>query len=171
MFKSIGCSYFRGYYDEYKVDFASPLSKLQADFETNIRNIQLLMKLFCIAIFIVVILLTMSLISIHIIDRRKEIGILKSMGAVNREIQLIFVLEMFLLIIPLIIVSCATSYFIIEYINYGMVYYYNHSYRLIAYEWVNIPIFTIIVLVINIVATLIPLIKISKVSTIEAIRK
>lgn len=157
--------------DDYKVDFDSPVSKLQAEFETNIENIQTIMKLFCIAIFVVVILVTMSTISIQIIDRKKEIGILKSMGAVNREIQKIFVLEILLLIVPLIIISCVTSYIAIEYINYGMVYYYNQSYQLIAYEFVNIPIFIIIVLFINVIATLIPLFKISKITTIEAIRK
>ncbi|MDD3999328.1 MAG: ATP-binding cassette domain-containing protein [Bacilli bacterium] len=157
--------------DDYSANISTPLDKPLYYFEDDLRLTRVSMAFICIVLTVIVILMTIALISQTIYARKKEIGILKSMGAINKEIKKIFAFEMVILLGPICILSIVSSYFIIEFINYGYVILYNPDYQFIYYKFSNIVYLIIFMVSVNFLATFIPLRKIEKMTIIDAIRK
>ncbi|CCV66550.1 putative ABC transporter, permease/ATP-binding protein [Paracholeplasma brassicae] len=157
--------------DYYNVEIETPISAPQAHFELTLENIKLIMLLVCILLTFIVLLLTVSLISQSIYARRKEIGILKALGARNKNIYKVYIYENLILCIPIIILSIIFSYLTIWVINYGFVEQYSKDYTFIYYKTYIAFVTVSAILLLNMIGTVIPLYKINMMKPIEAIRK
>ena len=130
------------------------------------------LKLFLTSIMLttILIILTTLLISGQIVNRKREIGIFKALGASNKDIIKIYFFEMLMFFIPVTILSNVGSVIVINIINKGFVSGFNPNLTFIYYKLINIPYMCLFNLMFILVAIIIPVIKISKMNIIDAIR-
>lgn len=157
--------------DYNNIEIDTPISVPQEHFELTLENIKLIMLLICILLVFIVLLLTISLISQSIYGRKKEIGILKSMGARNKNIYKIYIYENIILCVPIIILSILFSFIVTRIINYGFVEQYSRDYTFIYYKFYIAFVTAAAIILLNMIGTVIPLYKINMMKPIEAIRK
>ena len=82
--------YLNKYSDIFYSDYASTIKNLS---QTVVNSISVILICFCVISFIVLIIMISILSYISIMERKKEIGILKSIGYSNNNIKLLFYIE------------------------------------------------------------------------------
>lgn len=82
--------YLNKYSDVFYSDYASTIKNLS---QTVVNSISVILICFCVISFIVLIIMISILSYISIMERKKEIGILKSIGYSNNNIKLLFYIE------------------------------------------------------------------------------
>ena len=153
-----------------RIEIDSPIYKYLIEFENTLLPIQLSMFLTSIMLTTILIILTTLLISGQIVNRKREIGIFKALGASNKDIIKIYFFEMLMFFIPVTILSNVGSVIVINIINKGFVSGFNPNLTFIYYKLINIPYMCLFNLMFILVAIIIPVIKISKMNIIDAIR-
>lgn len=113
-----------------------------------------------------------TIISIEIVDSKKEIGILRSIGLSGSKVAFIFIFQSATMIILSYFLGVFASYKIIPYLNVGIMdelnlinlYMYSFTYRTPLY-------LAIFVIVMTLISTIIPLIKILSNKIIDVINE
>lgn len=82
--------YLNKYSDIFYSDYASTIKNLS---KTVVNSISIILICFCIISFVVLVIMISILSYISIMERKKEIGILKSLGYSNNNVKLLFYLE------------------------------------------------------------------------------
>lgn len=90
------------------------------DNEQMQRNIGYTFVVFGVVLAVITVLITISLISFSILAQAKEIGILRALGATNRDVNKIFLLESFLISILTFVLSLAISFVSVMLNNFVM---------------------------------------------------
>lgn len=157
-------------YQNYDIDFETPISEYILDFENTLSQLKLAMILTCVTLILIVIVMESLLLSGQVLNRKKEIGIFKALGARNIDIIKIYLYEIILISIPVIILSILFSIIIINMMNSGFVSNTNSEFVFIYYKYTNIPISILLIFSCIFFAISLPLIKIAKLSVIESIR-
>ncbi len=114
-------------------------------------------------------LMLFNFISASISSKRKEIGILRAVGARSADVFKIFIIEALALTLTCFLISCLLSYFACAYLNVFML---GNAVRIsiLNYGIANIILTLLIVVIVSIVATIIPVLKASEKSPVESIR-
>ena len=109
-------------------------------------------------------------VSAQIKDRKRELGIFKALGAQNKDLAKIYVLEMLIMVIPIILFATLGAWLLTLELNFAVVANYSLAYQALYYGWLNVPITVFVVFFFLLLATIVPLAKISRLNVIEAIR-
>ena len=140
------------------------------DNEQMQRNIGFTFVVFGVVLAIITVLITISLISFSILEQTKEIGILRALGAKNRDIYKIYLLESFLISIVSFVFSFVLSIVSVAANNAIMSNATLNGIIFIGFTPITfLTIFIASIFLINVFA-LIPLRKVSKLKPIQAIK-
>ena len=156
------------YKDELKND--SDCCWVTEEFETYIEFFTTIVTLISAVMTVLLILFVANLISLSIIGRKKEIGILSALGTSNKDIAKIFIIEtMVIAVITFVMVFIASFVFAAVMNNH-----YSSDYMLVL-QFFNVDLLTVGTLIVSsiglmLLGALLPLIKIAKLKPIDAIR-
>ena len=147
-----------------------PYAPLVYGFEADISLFKIIFSTIAAILSLILLLLVMNLISFSILNRKKEIGILSALGATNKDITKIFLIETLLIsvltfVFNIVAIFVATAVF-------------NNLFSVgiaLSAPLLRVDIFTIITLVVAsfgllLLAALIPIRKIMKLKPIDAIK-
>ncbi len=114
-------------------------------------------------------LMLFNFISTSILQKKKEIGILRALGARKEDVFKIFMTETIIITLICFIISVALTYFACLYINYFMV---ENAIRitLLNYNIINVLIIFFVSFTVSLIATALPIIRASKKSPVDGIR-
>jgi ABC-type antimicrobial peptide transport system permease subunit len=156
--------------DEYGLFPSTPVDEAVDYFEGTLYNIKVPMLYISGIMSIVAFLLVISLISQNIYNRKKEIGILKSIGARNGNLFKIYIYEGLILSFLVFLLSVIGSIAIIYFINKGLIKGWSPDFIFLYYKYFNgiLDFFCVFSLVL--LGSIIPFHQISKMNPINAIR-
>lgn len=140
------------------------------DFESDISLFKIIFLTIATVLSLILLLLVMNLISFSIMNRKKEIGILSAMGATNRDLTKIFLIETFLISAVTFVFNVVAIFVASAIFNK----YFSSPINTVA-SFLRVDIFTFITLIaasfgLLLVAALIPIRKIIKLKPIDAIK-
>ena len=122
---------------------------------------------------LILILLVANLISLSIIGRKKEIGILSALGTSNKDITKIFIIETLIIAVITFVIALIASFVFAAVINY----YFSVKYfgLILVLKFFSVDILTAVTLVVAsfgllLLGALLPLLKLAKLKPIDAIR-
>lgn len=148
-------------------EITSTIDNLDSYFE----DISLITTYITMGLFVFVSLFITNFVTTTIIDREKEIGILRCIGASRRDIYKIFFLETFLFIITSALISLILGIFSSDLINEIIRNKYHLVVSFIDFGIRQILIVLIIGLIIGCVSSIIPIQRINKLNPVDVIRK
>lgn len=133
------------------------------------RNIGYTFVVFGSILAVITVLVTIGLISFSILAQEKEIGILRALGAKNRDVVKIFMLESFMISVLTFVLSMVISLVAVALNNWAMSSSTLPGIVFVAFTpWTFATVFVASILLINTFA-IIPLGRISKLNPIQAI--
>lgn len=123
-------------------------------------------------LIVILILLVINLISFSIANRKKEVGILSAIGASNKDITSIFLLETLIIAVISFVIVLSLTFAAMQYLN---VLYSARETFSIVFPFMRVDILTVTSLIamsfgLLLLAALIPIRKIMKLKPIDAIR-
>lgn len=116
--------------------------------------------------------MTILLTSNNVLERRKEIGLLRSIGARKKDIAVTFEIESFLIGMLAGLIGSALTYIISFPINSMMNYYYPYYYvgNICDFTWYHMLIVVAVSVVIGLVSALVPSLKAANEKPVDALR-
>ena len=148
-----------------------PYAPVVYEFEEDISLFKIIFLTIATVLSLILLLLVMNLISFSIMNRKKEIGILSAMGATNRDLTKIFLIETFLISAVTFVFNVVAIFVASAIFNK----YFSSPIAALTAPFLRIDIFTFITLIVAsfgllLVAALIPIRKIIKLKPIDAIK-
>ena len=148
-----------------------PYARAVYDFESDISLFKIIFLTIATVLSLILLLLVMNLISFSIMNRKKEIGILSAMGATNRDLTKIFLIETFLISAVTFVFNMVAIFVASAVFNK----YFSSPIATLTAPFLRIDIFTFITLIVAsfgllLLAALIPIRKIIKLKPIDAIK-
>lgn len=116
--------------------------------------------------------MTILLTSNNVLERRKEIGLLRSIGARKKDIAVTFEIESFLIGVLAGLIGSALTYIISFPINSMMNYYYPYYYvgTICDFTWYHMLIVIAVSVFIGLVSALVPSLKAANEKPVDALR-
>ena len=141
------------------------------EFESDISLFKIIFLTIATVLSLILLLLVMNLISFSIMNRKKEIGILSAMGATNRDLTKIFLIETFLISAVTFVFNVVAIFVASAVFNK----YFSVPIATLTAPFLRVDIFTFITLIVAsfgllLIAALIPIRKIIKLKPIDAIK-
>lgn len=118
----------------------------------------------------VAVALVLNLISLGILNRKKELGILKALGARNKDLFAIYFSEALILSAVIFVLSLAAAFGGAALLNYEFRTGYNADFSVFSVNVRSVLTVFAASFVLNFVATLLPLQKIKKMNPIDSIK-
>lgn len=148
-----------------------PYAPVVYEFESDISIFKIIFLTIATVLSLILLLLVMNLISFSIMNRKKEIGILSAMGATNRDLTKIFLIETFLISAVTFVFNMVAIFVASAIFNK----YFSSPIGALTAPFLRIDIFTFITLIVAsfgllLLAALIPIRKIIKLKPIDAIK-
>ncbi|MDD4157007.1 MAG: ATP-binding cassette domain-containing protein [Candidatus Cloacimonetes bacterium] len=140
------------------------------DNEQTQRNVGYSFLVFGIVMSIITVLIMISLISFSVVSQKKEIGILRAMGASAQDIKKIYLFESLIISVIVFVISLLLTITTVNINNSEMSKATLPNTIFISFEFLSFVALFLASLVLINVATLLPLIKISKMKPIDAIK-
>ncbi len=120
----------------------------------------------CQVLFAVGIVLLISFMNYYFIgviyDKKKEIGVLRALGMCKKDVVLTFIIELFILIIPIILISAPISSVIISIFNNFLVKRFSLLITIFNFSFLNFIIVSLFIFIILFISLLIPLLRLIK---------
>lgn len=167
--KEIYTKYLSQYLDT-KIIYEDPMKDTINIIKDFINIISLVLIIFSIIAIFVSSIMTSILTNTRIMERVKEIGILRSLGATSKNIKLLFNLENFFLALFSSIISLLINILISNPIN-QVINNYLEITNMYQIDYLIFIIITVVNLIIVILSGLIPVTKASKLNIIECLRQ
>lgn len=146
--------------------YTSPLKQAEQSF----RKQEGWFVVFSVALGIVAVALVLNLISLGILNRKKELGILKALGARNKDLFAIYFSEALILSAVIFVLSLAAAFGGAALLNYEFRTGYNADFSVFSVNVRSVLTVFAASFVLNFVATLLPLQKIKKMNPIDSIK-
>lgn len=159
-----------GYIRHAGEDESTDYSSFVYSFEQNIYLFKIIFSSLAVVLSLILLLFVINLISFSILNRKKEIGILSALGATNRDITKIFLIETLLIAAVTFIFN--TVAIIVASIIFNNLF---SSMIILSVPLLRVDFVTVITLIASsfgllLLAALIPLRKIIKLKPIDAIK-
>lgn len=135
-----------------------------------VKIIQWLLIILSLQAIIVAVVMISVVLYINIIERRKEIGVMKAVGYQNKEINLIFSFEALIItflsfLLALVIALCLGSLS-----NYIVNTYYQEITNIFVINLVSIFSTMLLTIIMDLIASAIPMLQVGKVDPAESLR-
>ena len=176
IFKKVGLLQmnFNGSDEKFRFAISSPNSYVLNELNNYFIALKKIFSTVALVFFGFAILLTYSFISASITSRKKDIGILRSLGASRFDVARIFITEGIMIIIAKIILGIITCY-----AAFRLVYHYfldqfgylAKSYQIISFGPRQILLITVLTIIAVAVSIVIPIIRIANKEPVNAIRE
>lgn len=137
---------------------------------TFIKIIQGLLIVLSLQAIVVSVIMIAVIIYINIIERTKEIGILKAVGFCNKNIKLIFTLESLIITNLSVALAIITSFTLGSIINYGVTTEFENISNVFFLDYKSIITIILLANMLGYISAYIPCLKISKLNTVDALR-
>lgn len=143
-------------------------------FEEDLWTFKIVFLALSVIMALLLLLFVINLISYNVMNRRKEIGILRALGSSNKDLLKIFIFETLIISVITCAVALAAIIGAALGFNHLSAAFYRFS-ELLEVPYLRVDIFTVLTLlggafVLPVAATLLPLIKIAGQKPIEAIK-
>lgn len=148
------------------IAYSDLLTKVEEDFDIFKVCFLLLGILLCIVMMLFVI----NTIGVGILNRTKEIGILKALGAKNKDLFAIYFTEAFIISAITFIAGICLSFAVAAFLNYAVMVSYANIFKLFFVSWWSVLVVFIASFVFTFLATLFPLLKIKKLNPIDSLK-
>lgn len=132
----------------------------------------MILIIFAIISLIVSSSMTALLTSNNVLERKKEIGLLRSLGSRKKDVALLFLSETLIVGILSGLLGSLMTYILSIPINWMINYYYSYYNvgTICCFTWYHVFIILGIAILISVIASLIPSIKASKENPVDALR-
>jgi len=140
-------------------------------YSDNMKSISIFAFIGIIVFTLFSFILIMNFMFNSISSRKKDIGILKSLGARNKDIIKIFIIEGLLLSFLSILFNILITYLLFQLLNNTMMYIEYNSINPFYINLKLISLSAIYIIISILISSIIPLLKISKMKPIDAINK
>lgn len=150
----------------------SDANVLLQDVGEMISLVSAILIIFAVVSLIVSCAMTSLLVSNNVLERRKEIGLLRSLGSRKKDVLSLFEIESFIVGITAGIIGSLTTFTLCFPLNYVISIhfsYYNVG-KICDFNFLHALIVTMISIVISLISALIPSYKASKVSPVDSLR-
>ncbi len=115
-------------------------------------------------------LLFYSYISVIIDDKKKQTGILRSLGASKKDIAVLFLIESIFLSLIILVLSSVLTAVLGTVFNNLLINDFGYMFRVLSFGLPSILVILAVTLIISAIATAIPVFRLSKLKPIEALK-
>ena len=152
--------------------FSKPTAYAQYayEFEDEITTFSQVFGIFCAIMTVVLVLVVINLISLSIMDRKKEIGILSALGTTSRDIAKIFTIETLVISVISFIVNLGALFAFTAFFNFEYSKIYAFVLPFFRVDVIAVATLAVACFGLLLLAAWIPIRKVARIKPIDAIR-